>query len=311
MHEAQWRILDGAGNEQGPYTQQALQGFFVSGHINAETMVWTEGYDQWYPAGQIDGLLPTPAPLTGAASMQTTANNDSSAPNWLLNVNLVTCIGALVLFFLPWLELRCSEIPPDIAKSMKEEQAKKGNSDDFNPATDAILIQSGFQSVTGEYSGPDDAEKETSNLGETPSGMTDDIDENFPPAHFVFIAVISLGTALLLSIFSFIKGNHTVLLLSQISCLVAGIFIAVQAGVGFPTYPGDSYANLIGEEGVVEKAAMFRQKFKLSYTPWFYIELALRFSSIIFIIVGLSKKKPSSTITYPQSGDQPGGMQFY
>ena len=311
MHEAQWRILDGAGNEQGPYTQQALQGFFVSGHINAETMVWTEGYDQWYPAGQIDGLLPTPAPLTGAASMQTTANNDSSAPNWLLNVNLVTCIGALVLFFLPWLELRCSEIPPERAKAIQVEQTGKENPDDFDPTTDAILIQSGFQSVTGEYSEPANAKKETNTLGETPLGSADDIDKDFAPAHFVVIALILLGLALILSIFSFFKANHTVLLLSQISCLVAGIFIAVQAGVGFPAYPGDSYVNLIGEEGAVEQATLYRQMLDLSYTPWFYIELALLFSSIIFIIVGLSKKKPTSTIIHPQSGSQPGGMQFY
>lgn len=309
MHEAQWRILDGAGNEQGPYNQQALQGFFVSGHITAETMVWTEGYDQWYPAGQIDGLLPAPAPLTGAAPVETTADNRSSAPNWLLNINLITCIGAITLFFLPWLELRCSKVP--LPPEMNEAaQAAKEADPKNDPTKTAVLVQSGFNSVTGDFSGPDIEEEKTNTLSDT-SGIPETADKNIAPAHFVFIALVSLGLALIFAILSFLKPNHTILLLSQILCLMAGILIAVQAAVGFPVIPGDSYANLIGGEEAVVAAIALREMFILSYTPWFYIELVLLFSSIIFIIIGLSTKKPSSTIMHPQSGNQPGGMQFY
>ena len=75
MSDSSWYVLDGEGNEQGPYSAADLQGYYTSGNINHETMIWTEGLEQWVPAGQVEGLLPVvpqlvelaPAPLAAVA----------------------------------------------------------------------------------------------------------------------------------------------------------------------------------------------------------------------------------------------------
>ncbi|MGB0776357.1 MAG: DUF4339 domain-containing protein, partial [Akkermansiaceae bacterium] len=77
-----WHYLDGAGQQQGPITADELQQFGVSGHINGQTSVWTEGMAEWLPAAQIDGLIPAQA---AAPSHQPQINLGGAAPAQRVN----------------------------------------------------------------------------------------------------------------------------------------------------------------------------------------------------------------------------------
>ncbi|MDP0490150.1 MAG: DUF4339 domain-containing protein [Verrucomicrobiota bacterium JB023] len=62
-----------SGEQSGPVSGAQLQQLALTGEINAETPVWTEGMENWLPAGQIENLLPEAAPGAGS---QTLAAND-------------------------------------------------------------------------------------------------------------------------------------------------------------------------------------------------------------------------------------------
>ena len=52
-----WLYIDAAGQQVGPVPAEELQNYVTSGHITAETQLWTEGLENWLPASQIEGLV--------------------------------------------------------------------------------------------------------------------------------------------------------------------------------------------------------------------------------------------------------------
>lgn len=372
MSEHAWRVLDGEGNEQGPYSFQDLQGFYTTGNITHETMIWTEGLDEWVPAGRVEGLLPdvpqvvqlAPAPVVAAAAPVQAAPvgginlgpqipglaapPKSRAPGWLVNLNLATCLGAVFLFFLPWVELRCTNTQTDGVSS-----SELGLADNA-----LILTQSGFQTITGKTTISDESAKakESREKKSTPPAKTPDIetagdegdetdkssptsstdskateeistptedsldlegeDGNYPPAHFVVIGFCSLLLATLLGIIGFSSGGRVLLFLSQLFCLFAALAIAVQVAMGFPILPSPRYAAAMGGESARFAATMQQEMAHVDYTIWFILELILLGSSLLFMIIALASRNPS-TITIPQPGQQPltpqqpgGGIRF-
>jgi hypothetical protein len=61
-----WQVLGEDEVHYGPYTAEQLMAFAQDGTIDRDSMVWTEGLEEWIPAGQVEGLFPlqVAAPLT-------------------------------------------------------------------------------------------------------------------------------------------------------------------------------------------------------------------------------------------------------
>ena len=61
-----WQVLGEDEVHCGPYTAEQLVAFAQDGTIDRDSMVWTEGLEEWIPAGQVEGLFPlqVAAPLT-------------------------------------------------------------------------------------------------------------------------------------------------------------------------------------------------------------------------------------------------------
>ncbi|MDB4745094.1 DUF4339 domain-containing protein, partial [bacterium] len=162
MTNSMWRVLDGEGNEQGPYTFQDLQGFYTTGNINHETMIWTDGLEEWVQAGRVEGLLPdlpqvvalAPAPSAQAAPVQAApvggmnlnpqisgittpalgVTQGKSLPGWICWSTILIGLLSLILYFLPWASVSCDQ----------KAFGKEGRID--------VLSQTGFQSTTKKYS---------------------------------------------------------------------------------------------------------------------------------------------------------------
>ena len=157
-----WRVLDGEGNEQGPYSFQDLQGFYTTGNINHETMIWTDGLEEWVKAGRVEGLLPdvpqvvalAPAPSAQVAPVQAApvggmnlnpqisgittpalgATTGKSLPGWICWSTILIGLLSIILYFLPWASISCDQ----------KAFGKEGRID--------VLSQAGFQSISKKYS---------------------------------------------------------------------------------------------------------------------------------------------------------------
>ncbi len=163
MSNQEWRVLDGDGNEQGPYSFEDLQSYYTSGNITHETMIWTEGLAEWVPAGQVEGLLPdipqivplapaaavAVAPMAqpvvagginvspqipGATFAQAGQKPKNGAPTWISAFTILSGVVALVLFFFPWVSLS-----QDISMTMEKNIVK-------------MVTQTGMQSITQDES---------------------------------------------------------------------------------------------------------------------------------------------------------------
>ena len=164
MSAQEWRVLNGEGKEQGPYSFQDLQAYYTSGNITHETMIWTNGLEEWVPAGRVEGLLPNvpqivplaPAPTvavstqpiaTGGINLtpqiagispgvlnggpQTKSPTKTGAPTWLSIVTIASGIIALILYFFPWVS-----VSQDMNFFKEEKNVIK------------LATQSGIQSIT-------------------------------------------------------------------------------------------------------------------------------------------------------------------
>jgi hypothetical protein len=53
-----WYYHSAEGKQVGPYPETEFVSFFVNGQLRPETLVWTEGLDEWTPANDLEGLVP-------------------------------------------------------------------------------------------------------------------------------------------------------------------------------------------------------------------------------------------------------------
>lgn len=83
--EPTWYVLNGE-ERLGPYTGEALIEFAQEGRIARETMVWTEGMQEWLPASQIEGIFPAeeivvqPTPVQVAPAKPALATTNWAPP---------------------------------------------------------------------------------------------------------------------------------------------------------------------------------------------------------------------------------------
>ena len=71
MADRKWYIAN-SGRQDGPYSDEQLRALITSGKVDAETLVWSTGMENWTKAGAIPGLIgsgqrPPPIPSPGAA----------------------------------------------------------------------------------------------------------------------------------------------------------------------------------------------------------------------------------------------------
>ncbi|HWX06113.1 MAG TPA: DUF4339 domain-containing protein [Bradyrhizobium sp.] len=111
MSERSW-FFASQGQQQGPYPEAQLREFIVTGTVNAETLVWTDGMAGWLKARDIPGLLggasgpptvPQPGGALVAAGGQVGVPLSIEVGIWsLLGRSLLFVIGLLLVIPAPW-----------------------------------------------------------------------------------------------------------------------------------------------------------------------------------------------------------------
>lgn len=292
MSEQQWRVLDGAGNNLGPYSVQDLQSFHHSGNINHDTLVWTDGMSDWLPAGQIPGLLPPAAvpvvPLAAAAPVYSPAqavpgsginlspqiatsaapglakSQRTGAPTWLSIATLVIALASLVLAFFPWVSALANPDP------------RKGS--ELIPA----FTQSGFQSVTADVSVPDEFVNALSGLVTEETGgdeaskkeLTEELkkeiknakpkDRDWGISTLNLIALIAVGLGAVLVLIGMMNRLSNLVVTAQLMLVVAAALIGIQLAMQFPAIESFVKAQKKAEEEM--QAEFARTKKELQET---------------------------------------------
>lgn len=278
------------GKTYGPYPASQFAEMMANGTINYNALVCLEGSDQWKPVGTCTQELGLPAPQprvvsTPLSARQTEpetppphARGKGREPLQLKGLRIATLLGALGLFFLPWLELQCS------GKSM--------------------LYQSGYHTIVCA-SAPS---PEMAKLGETmgaPSGASMDetklkeATEDTETAWLVGVCALLILVALCLC---FSKA----VVISGLAAMLATLALGVQLLIGFPletkmekefekessskeaaasTNPMSSLLNMIkgasdAKSAAPEPAAVRSEMEKsmmpkIVYHPWLWAEFAL------------------------------------
>ena len=179
-------------------------------------------------------------------------------------LNLVTILGALALFFFPWIEVQCSGKP--------------------------MFRQTGVQTIQGtgtllgefrEYENQENSEGKAAVL----------------PA----IALFCIVGALAFAIRSFLKGGgHDI---PGALCFIALIFLLIQAAVEFPARETEgihrsaprSPGPLGGIQETINEAT--RREITSNYLPAFYLELAaLAFPSLVFVNGAISRLRKQGAV---------------
>ena len=265
MSDQEWRVLDGEGNEQGPYSFQDLQSYYTSGNITHETMIWTEGLEAWVPAGQVEGLLPqipqaiplAPAPTLAAAAPMAQpvatggiylspqisgvtagaapgappaqAPAKTGAPTWLSIVTIASGVIALILYFFPWVS---------VSQDMNFFKAEKN--------IIKLATQTGVQSITQTETITDEAIAEQAkqmgvsedeirrNIEGDDVMQNDEEGGNYKSSTLNLIALIAIGTGVFLALIGLLNQAKVLTMMAQILFAASAILIGVQMAQKFP-----------------------------------------------------------------------------
>lgn len=265
MSDQEWRVLDGEGNEQGPYSFQDLQSYYTSGNITHETMIWTEGLEAWVPAGQVEGLLPqipqaiplAPAPTLAAAvpmaqpvatggiylspqisgvtagaapgAPPAQAPAKTGAPTWLSIVTIASGVIALILYFFPWVS---------VSQDMNFFKAEKN--------IIKLATQTGVQSITQTETITDEAIAEQAkqmgvsedeirrNIEGDDVMQNDEEGGNYKSSTLNLIALIAIGTGVFLALIGLLNKIKVLTMMAQILFAASAILIGVQMAQKFP-----------------------------------------------------------------------------
>lgn len=252
MSDSSWRVLDGEGNEQGPYSAADLQGYYTSGNINHETMIWTEGLDQWVPAGLVEGLLPdipqvvelAQAPLATAvqtapiAPMNLTPQipglatpgaaqiEKSPAPTWISAITLLIGAAALALFFFPWVSMSMN-----ISETTETNMIKSITQSGLQAITQNQTVDQKFLEVFAKESGAsvEDLKKEIAESEENPLAGS-----NYEASSLVMAAMITVGLGTILSLIGFVNKSSGPIIIAHFIFIVAALLIGIQMAKQFP-----------------------------------------------------------------------------
>ena len=258
MTDSMWRVLDGEGNEQGPYSFQDLQSFYTTGNINHETMIWTEGLEEWVKAGRVEGLLPdapqvvalppaAPVPvapvqvapvgginlnpqISGVTTPSLGATTGKALPGWICWSTILIGILSIVLYLLPWTSLSFDQ----------KVFGKEGRIE--------VLSQTGFQTITKKYS----LNIEFVKLPMLMMGMPevtaqiaaekiveetiaeDEANDNLERSTLALIALILAGIGLILAFIGYAAQTRFLLLGAQILFVAGALVLSIQISKKFP-----------------------------------------------------------------------------
>jgi uncharacterized Tic20 family protein len=254
MSAQEWRVLDGEGKQQGPYSFQDLQAYYTSGNITHETMIWTEGLEEWVPAGRVEGLLPSvpqivplaPAPAVAVSTQpiasgginltpqiaeiatgvshggpQTKSPTNRGAPTWLSIVTIASGIIALILYFFPWVS-----ISQDMNFLKEEKNVIK------------LTTQSGMQSITQTETPTNEANAQRSQQAVRTSDdkIKNDFEEseNYKSSTLNLIAFIAIAIGVFFSFIGLLNKAKTLTMVGQFLFSSSAILIGIQMAQQFP-----------------------------------------------------------------------------
>jgi hypothetical protein len=255
------------GKPQGPHSATTVMAMWNAGTVTGETLICEEGAAAWsalknYEPSLRSALPPvppsgyTPAPPRPAPQpVVAAADHDGTK-----GLRLGTIVGALILFFVPWLEVSC--------------------------AGQHYLTQNGVQTVLNKYSWADEV-KDFAEMGQ--GGMSTKLNEQKSgdfgdeAGYSILAGVALLATAAALGVCLGRSGRQTsgVLVAMAFGCLL------VQAVIGFPLKSGvskmmdqamlkDMPPGVPGNPGdEMAKKMVGKMMLQVEFTPWFYGELVL------------------------------------
>lgn len=247
------------GEQVGPYTEEQIAAMVSSGAIERDDVIWREGLADWQPIHTVVSLPNPIAPMAPALPV----------PPVLKKIRLGTSLAALLLFFLPWIDIQCSE------KSM--------------------VTQSGLQVI---YGGGSPSEEMMASLG-VPNSNTKSISKNESQDSMGFAPLIGLALVDIIaaSVFGFIAltgENKRANSVASILPVVALGAILLQLMIGFPAKKKvlESMAESASktqtsgepfEELGKSMASAMMMNIRVKPTTGFYLELiALGIPSLIF-----------------------------
>lgn len=93
--------------QTGPYSAEQISAMLSDGQLGSEDLVWHDGITDWKP---IRDLFPPGHPTPPAAPVMPPSPASASSPvkSLLRKIRLASTLGALLLFFLPWVDIQCS-----------------------------------------------------------------------------------------------------------------------------------------------------------------------------------------------------------
>lgn len=183
------------GEQAGPYSEKQIAAMLVSGAITRDDIVWREGLADWQPLHSVLNVPQTVAPKAPAHTI----------PALLTKIRLGSSLAALILFFLPWIDIQCSE------RSM--------------------ATQSGIQVIYGGVS-PSDGMK--ASLDESKSNRKNESKDSLGIAPLIGLALAAVIGAIVFGFIALGRGDRHADALASILPVIALGVVLLQLMIGFP-----------------------------------------------------------------------------
>lgn len=275
------------GKTYGPYPASQFAEMMANGTINYNSLVCLEGSDQWRPVGTCCQELGLPAPIPRVvATPQTVRQSEPEGsmprtrqkgrePLQLKGLRIATLLGALGLFFLPWIELRCS------GKSMIYQSG-------YHTIVCASAPSAEMAELGASMGSPSEAKMDEAKLKEA----TKDTETAWLVGVCGLLIVLALGLCF-----------SSAVAMSGLTAMLAALALGVQLLIGFPLetkmekeFKGDGTSatgNPLGDllkgssdakstppdaaaaENAIQKGMMSTMMPKIVYHPWLWAEFAL------------------------------------
>ncbi len=282
------------GQPQRPYTPPMVLNFLHQRTIDGSTLICAEGGAAWVPLQEMEPALRAVAPPAAPIGYSGNAQARGAVPRATQQLIIIknsdntrglrlgTLIAALVLFFLPWLELRC--------------------------AGQRMVYQSGIQTVLNQGNMDSDM-KDMAKMSEGGSGANMESLEGEEFGEKVGYSLLA-GGALLCLVLAIVSalGFSGRTASGALAALALGC-LGVQALLGFPLETAiekDFKKEMLrsidnggaggGDSGgAAMKQAMGRTMMKemiaVKYSPWFYGELALLGVAAVMALAGSPRRQ--------------------
>ncbi|MBI3409238.1 MAG: DUF4339 domain-containing protein [Planctomycetes bacterium] len=217
----QW-YLTRDGQRMGPYSGEQLHEFADDGRLSPKDLVWCEGMTDWVEARKV--LKPARLDRTASRRREDDDFEDDSparaptGPKSEFPGRLITpgfFVIALLMFFLPWIEVRCNGFP--------------------------VISQSGLQASVGAYSETLFFAQEKQNRAQMGMGFRLVDDEKAPVAPLLLLygAIVLAGIVL-----GLVLRAGTGRMAALGSCgAVAFFLMIIQLSIGFPIAKQVAKAN--------------------------------------------------------------------